>query len=123
VAVHGETGRLPHVTPVWFVHRTDTWWVGSSERNVKARNVAGEPRVSLALEDCVAPVVAQGRARIRRDSFPTDIIRAFAGKYDGQDVTKTWETGGPRVLLEGPVTRWLLRQTCEPWPASPSGRS
>jgi PPOX class probable F420-dependent enzyme len=103
----------PHMTPVWFIYQVATWWIGSSERNLKVRNVVTEPRVSLALEDGVAPVVAEGTARIHRDGFPADIITAFAEKYGGWNVTEVWERGGARVLLEVPVTRWLLAGTAQ----------
>jgi PPOX class probable F420-dependent enzyme len=98
----------PHVTPVWFVYRAGVWWIGSGERNVKVRNVAAEPRVSLALEDGAAPVVAEGRARIHDRDFPAEIVTAFAAKYDGWDVAAIVPPGGARVLLEIPVGRWLL---------------
>lgn len=98
----------PHVTPVWFVFRDDVWWIGSGQRNVKVRNIAAEPRVSLALEDGVAPVVAEGMARIHDRDFPDDVVRSFAAKYDGWDVAAVVRPGGARVLLEIPVGRWLL---------------
>lgn len=97
-----------HVTPVWFCYRSGTWWVSSDERNVKVANVAAEPRVSLALEDDTAPVVAEGTAETHRDRFPAEIVRAFAAKYGGWDITVATERGGPRVLFEIPVRRWLL---------------
>jgi PPOX class probable F420-dependent enzyme len=98
----------PHITPVWFIYRDDTWWIGSSERNLKTRNIIAEPRVSLALSDADAPVVAEGRALVHRQDFREDIVLAFAAKYQGWDVSEVAETGGARVLLEIPVTRWLL---------------
>lgn len=97
-----------HVTPVWFCYLGDTWWVSSDERNVKVGNVAAEPRVSLALEDGSVPVVAEGTVEIYRDRFPAEIVRAFAAKYDGWDITVGSERGGARVLFEVQVTRWLL---------------
>jgi PPOX class probable F420-dependent enzyme len=101
----------PHVTPVWFVYLADTWWVGSSERNLKTRNIVAEPRVTLALADADAPVVAEGRALVHRRDFPDDVVLYFAQKYQGWDVAEVWETGGARVLLEIPVTRWLFTGT------------
>ncbi|MFB9903108.1 pyridoxamine 5'-phosphate oxidase family protein [Allokutzneria oryzae] len=98
----------PHVTPVWFVYRDGTWWIGSSERNRKVRNMISDPRVSLALEDGTAPVVAEGVAAVHCGGFPSDVVAAFAAKYDGWDVTAAWEGAGERVLIEVPVTRWLL---------------
>jgi F420H(2)-dependent biliverdin reductase len=77
----------PHVTPVWFVYRDGTWWIGSEERSVKVRNVSADHRVSLALDGGDAPVVAEGRARILRRDFAAEVVAAFAAKYDGWDVT------------------------------------
>lgn len=98
----------PHVTPVWFVYADATWWICCSERSIKVRNLERDPRVALALEDGVHPAVAEGRATIRRDAFPPNIVAAFKAKYDGWDITTPFEGGGARVLLEVPVDRWLL---------------
>jgi F420H(2)-dependent biliverdin reductase len=103
----------PHVTPVWFVYRAGTWWLGSSERNVKVRNVEADARVAIALADAGSPVVAEGRVRVLRDSFPPDIVKEFAAKYDGWDVTMAYERRGRRVLLEIEVERWLLAGTAQ----------
>ncbi|WP_433022760.1 pyridoxamine 5'-phosphate oxidase family protein [Kribbella sp. CA-294648] len=98
----------PHVTPVWFVYSEATWWVVSAERNRKIRNLAQDPRVSLALEDGRTPAVAEGRARLHRTNFPTKIKTAFADKYQGWDITTPEPGAGARVLIEIPATRWLL---------------
>ena len=98
----------PHVTPVWFVYREHVWWVASAARNRKIRNLALDPRVSLALEDGVAPVVAEGRATIQPEDFPAEIVAAFEAKYEGWDIRVPVPREGPRVLLRIPVTRWLL---------------
>ncbi|OXM50969.1 pyridoxamine 5'-phosphate oxidase family protein [Amycolatopsis alba] len=98
----------PHVTPVWFVYLDDVFWVGSGERNVKVRNVGNDPRVSLALEDGDAPVVAEGLARVHRGALREDVLAALAAKYDGWAAGEEIEPFGARVLLEVPVKRWLL---------------
>jgi PPOX class probable F420-dependent enzyme len=98
----------PHVTPVWFVHTDETFWVSSGERNVKVRNIAADPRVSMALEDGDAPVVAEGTARLHRGPLRSDVLTAIAAKYDGWDAAAVVEPFGARVLIEVPVTRWLL---------------
>ncbi|GAB3343739.1 pyridoxamine 5'-phosphate oxidase family protein [Micromonospora halotolerans] len=103
----------PHVTPVWFVYADGVWWIGCDGRSVKARNVAADPRVSLALEDGAAPVVAEGVAHLRRGDFPTEVVEAFASKYGGWDVTEPVSQEGDRVLLEIPVRRWLLAGTAQ----------
>ncbi len=96
----------PHMTPVWFVYADGVWWIGCEGRSVKARNVAADPRVSLALEDGVHPVVAEGVARLHRADFPPAIVAAFAEKYGGWDIRQP--VTPERVLLEVPVRRWLL---------------
>jgi PPOX class probable F420-dependent enzyme len=103
----------PHVTPVWFVYLGDTFWIGSGERNVKVRNVVHDPRVSLALEDGDEPVVAEGRARVHRGRLRTDVLAAISAKYDGWDAGVEIEPFGPRVLIEVPVSRWLLTGTAQ----------
>ncbi|WBB78914.1 pyridoxamine 5'-phosphate oxidase family protein [Micromonospora sp. WMMD882] len=97
----------PHVTPVWFVHRQDRWWICTGAGNRKLRNVGTDPRVSLALEDGDAPVVAEGAVTVLRDSFPAEVVTAFRDKY-GWDVTGPDQPPGGNVLLQVTVTRWLL---------------
>jgi F420H(2)-dependent biliverdin reductase len=97
----------PHLTPVWFVFIREKWWVCSGERSVKAKNLAADARVSFALEGAMAPVVAEGSARIHYAEFPADVIAAFAAKY-GWDITTPFDGGGQRVLFEISVRRWLL---------------
>ncbi|MFD3310114.1 pyridoxamine 5'-phosphate oxidase family protein [Streptomyces sp. NPDC058694] len=97
----------PHVTPVWFVYLRDRWWIGVDGTSVKVRNVARSSRVSLALEDGVSPVVAEGEAVLHRGLFPEEITEAFAAKY-GWDVSAPRTPDGERVLVEVSVRRWLL---------------
>ncbi|MGW5557820.1 pyridoxamine 5'-phosphate oxidase family protein [Micromonospora sp. NPDC003944] len=103
----------PHLTPVWFVYLSATFWVGCGSRSVKARNIANDPRVSLALEDGDAPVVAEGAAHLRRGDFPAPVVEAFVRKYDGWDVGRQVGPDGERTLLEIPVRRWLLAGTAQ----------
>lgn len=97
----------PHVTPVWFVFLRDRWWIGVDGVSVKVRNLERFSRVSLALEDGMSPVVAEGEAVLRRGLFPEEIKEAFAAKYEW-DVSAPRTPDGERVLLEVSVRRWLL---------------
>lgn len=99
----------PHLTPIWFIYRVGTWWIGSSTRNRKIHNIEADPRVSLALEDGESPIVAEGTAVVHHDNFAPDVVAAFAEKYDGWDVRAEYPTGGPRVLIEVTTRRWLLQ--------------
>ena len=92
---------------MWFLYREDNWWIASAAGSVKVRNTTADPRVSLALQDGAAPVVAEGRAVVHRADFPAEIKADFAAKYRAWDITAT-EPDGPRALLQVTVTRWLL---------------
>lgn len=104
-----RTDGSPHLTPVWFLHHDDRFWISSGERNVKVRNVAADPRVSLALEDGDAPCVAEGRVVVHRDELRADVLRELSAKYEGWDPAAEIAPFGRRVLLELPIDRWLLR--------------
>lgn len=101
----------PHTTPVWFVFAGTTWWISCEQRSVKVRNVVAQPRVSLALEDGDAPVVAEGVAAVRGTDVPADVVEAFAAKYDGWDIRVPDTPDRPRAVLEIAVSRWLLLGT------------
>lgn len=96
----------PHMVPVWFVHLRERWWIGVSTRSVKVRNAHRDPRVSLALEDGDAPVVAQGLATVH-DHFPSDVLAAFHDRY-AWDPRTPYGRDPRRSLLEVGVTRWLM---------------
>ncbi|RKS10838.1 PPOX class probable F420-dependent enzyme [Nocardiopsis sp. Huas11] len=103
----------PHTTPVWFAHLRDRWWISVGARSVKARNAAADPRVSLALQDADAPVVAQGRVTVHHGDFPPDVVAAFQERYD-YDIRVPFERQGQdRALMEVGVTRWLLSGTAQ----------
>ena len=98
----------PHVTPVWFTHLRERWWIGASTTAVKTRNARRDPRVSLALEDADAPVVAQGLVTVHTADFPGDVLEAFRARYDWDPRTRYEGHSGQRALLEVGVTRWLM---------------
>ncbi|WP_017599908.1 pyridoxamine 5'-phosphate oxidase family protein [Nocardiopsis lucentensis] len=101
----------PHLTPVWFAHVRDRWWVSTGPGTVKARNIAADPRVSLALEDGDEPVVAEGTATVHTDAFPADVVAAFRDRYDWDVEEVVEDSGRPHVLLEIGVRRWLMAGT------------
>lgn len=98
----------PHVTPMWFVYRSDRWWLSAPASSVKVRNLQADPRVVLALEDGVAPVVAEGAAQLHHTDLPEVIVQFFADKYAGWDIRSNGEGSIARVLIEVTPTRWLL---------------
>ncbi len=99
----------PHVTPVWFVYDAGCWWIGTDTHAVKVRNIEADPRVSLALEDGRSPVVAEGKASVRRDGFPAEIVAAFAEKY-AWDVTAPTRPGSGRCAAGSPCPPLAARR-------------
>lgn len=99
----------PHTTPVWFVVVDGAFWIASAAANQKIKNVASDPRVSIAIDGSGAqPHVAQGRARMHANLADFSVIVSrFAQKYSGWDAGDESQDG-PRILLEVPVDRWLL---------------
>jgi nitroimidazol reductase NimA-like FMN-containing flavoprotein (pyridoxamine 5'-phosphate oxidase superfamily) len=54
---------VPHLMPVWAVWDRAALWFSSSNGSRKARNLAAQPRCSLATDNPLEPVVVHGRAR------------------------------------------------------------
>ena len=104
---------FPHLTPVWFVYLSATFWVGCESRSVKARNVVADPRVSVALEAATRQWWRRPTPTCTEVDFPSTVVEAFARKYDGWDVGRQVGPDGERALLEIPVRRWLLAGTAQ----------
>lgn len=98
----------PHVTPTWFVADEERLWLVSARTNVKVRNIAADPRVSVAVDGSTDnALVAEGRAMIRTlDDVPDAILDGLEAKYawDPRDP----DPDGERVGVEITVARWLL---------------
>lgn len=99
----------PHTTPVWFVYENERVWIATGERNAKVANVAGDGRVSVAVDGAASnPLVGEGRVVVHDvDNAPAFVLDQLAGKYDGWDV-RDEAVDGRRVLLELVIERWLL---------------
>lgn len=97
-----------HITPVWFVYISDTWWIGCRATSVKVRNVRADPRVVLTLTDPDRPLVAQGLAEVHSAAeFPAVVMSAFMAKYDWNPATIDG-SGASRVLVRVSGERWLM---------------
>ncbi|GAC1363002.1 MAG: hypothetical protein NVSMB4_19660 [Acidimicrobiales bacterium] len=96
----------PHLTPIWFVWHAGRFWICTGAEFVKTRNVRRDPRVSLALEDGNAPVVAEGRVTVHSRPYPADVVAAFQAKFSW-DISTPDADGAYDALLEVVVDRWL----------------
>ena len=73
----------PHLMPVWAVWLDGRLWFSSATGSRKARNLAAQPRCSLATDDAVEPVVAHGRAqRVTDRALLLAMLAAENAKYE-----------------------------------------
>ena len=92
----------PHLVPIWFVVDGDRWYVCTSPRSVKARNLTANASVALALEDGDHPYVVEGQAR--PVPVTAGVAEKFQAKYDWDITSDSQYT----QLIEVTVSRQLL---------------
>lgn len=74
----------PQTSPVWFAWDDGSFLIYSRAGQQKVRNILGNPRVALALEqDGTGSDVAtlEGRALIDEEAPPADEVGAYVAKY------------------------------------------
>ena len=72
----------PHLAPVWFVWHNGKIYIGTDPKSVKVGNLKRNPRVSLALEDGLHPVICEGQAAPVERPWTEDLLEAFFRKYE-----------------------------------------
>jgi F420H(2)-dependent biliverdin reductase len=101
LATSRPTGK-PHLTPIWFVFVDDAVWICTGGNAVKARNVAANPMVSIALEDGNAPVVGEGTAH-RVTDVPASVVAEFQRKHNWDIATDD----AYQAVFRIEITKWL----------------
>ena len=97
------TGR-PHLVPLWFVWAGGRIYLCVAGTSVKARNLAVNPAVALALESGSSPIVVEGQATILTPPWPAEVVQGFQRKYDWEITTDTaYDT-----LVAVTPQRWLM---------------
>ncbi len=72
----------PHLMPVWAVWHQGQLWFSSGNGSRKARNLAVQPRCSLATDNPLEPVVVHGRAgRVTGRAALAAMLEAENTKY------------------------------------------
>ncbi len=71
----------PHLVPIWYVWLDDKAYLCTARDSVKARNLAQQPHVVLALQDADDPLVIQATAHLL-DETPERVVQAFQEKFD-----------------------------------------
>lgn len=73
----------PHLVPLWFVFKDGRLFVCTPATTVKARNIALNRKVVVALEDGNHPLIVEGEAT-RLKEIPPHVAELFSSKYDWQ---------------------------------------
>lgn len=75
----------PHAAPVWGVVLNRTLYLYSERRTVKARNLAGDPRVIVHLESGDDVVIVRGTAEdMGTLAQVPGVVAALSAKYSGE---------------------------------------
>lgn len=99
-----QDGR-PHLVPVWFVFVEQNFWICIAPDSVKARNMAANPGVVLALEDGSAPVICEGTAAAVEKPWSEAIVNSFHKKYDW-DILSDSQYGLLVKIIPGKLLNW-----------------
>jgi hypothetical protein len=94
----------PHLAPVWFAWTGEKLYICTEKHSVKARNIASNPQVVLALEDGLKPVICEGIARPVSPPLPANVVSIFLKKYDW-DISAD---GQYDYLLEITPYKWMV---------------
>jgi len=97
----------PHLSPIWFCWVDDRFWICTNSDAVKARTVAHQPLVSVALGSGTAPIVVEGRATVHARPYPEAVRAVFVSKFDW-DIGTPDEDGPYDALIEIEPIKWLM---------------
>jgi F420H(2)-dependent biliverdin reductase len=93
----------PHLVPVWFVWFEGKLYIGTEPKSVKSKNIQTHPKVAVALEDAVKPVICEGTARPIERPWSEGLLAAFFKKYEW-DLLKEEQYN---CVIEISPERWL----------------
>jgi hypothetical protein len=102
IATSRPDGR-PHCRPVWGVWRADGFWFSTG--SLARHNLAGNPEITVHLEDGDEPVVAEGTARrVTERAALQAMCDVYVPKYDFPMVpTDDGMIGDPDGSAVGPA--------------------
>lgn len=72
---------VPHAMPVWGLWLGDAFWFGTDRASRKARNLVGNPRLSVHLESGDEVVILEGVVTEARDGAA---LESFAAAYEAK---------------------------------------
>lgn len=95
----------PQLTPVWYRWDGERFWVSTTKKRAKYKNIVHDPRVSLCIDDAehFTTVIASGAARLTEENLWVD-TQKIGERYRGPeqaaaDSKRMQEQKEPRVLV------------------------
>jgi hypothetical protein len=73
----------PHAAPVWGIWKANTFLFETDPRSVKGRNLEGNPRIVVHVQDGLDTVIVEGTAAKHKALRDLDLLkRDYVRKYD-----------------------------------------
>jgi hypothetical protein len=101
--VTASADARPHAMPVWgaWVPSSQTFVFSYARSSRKARNLAANPRASMAADHTVEVVVVEGTVRtVTADEVAEGLDVYFAKYYDAPDIPAARQFLGQNVIAE-----------------------
>jgi PPOX class probable F420-dependent enzyme len=89
----------PHAMPVWGLWHEDAFYFSSAPDSRKAKNLAGNPAVTVHLESGDEVVVVEGTAGYASDE---ELLRRLGGDYSSKYSFDVSFTGGRSLVVVRP---------------------
>src|SRR5215467_13145536 len=99
IATTRPDGR-PHLMIIWALWMDGVLYFSTGKESVKARNLARNPKCSIATDNAAEAVILEGMVETERDVKP---IRKFIGLYEKKYKYKLGKMGERMLALEDPV--------------------
>jgi nitroimidazol reductase NimA-like FMN-containing flavoprotein (pyridoxamine 5'-phosphate oxidase superfamily) len=119
-----SAGSRPHVVPVWGVLLDGELYLETGDpATAKNRNLAGNERVTVHLDDVDDVVIVHGTARTVRPSAELGVAlaREMQAKYPGYSPEPdSWDNGGMVRVEPSTVLAWKDMPTATRWRFRPA---
>ena len=76
-----KTNLSPHLVPLSFVYVDSFFYLCTPATTQKIKNLQGNQRVALSLEDAINVLICEGTADILEPPFDSQVLAAFQAKY------------------------------------------
>ncbi len=97
-------GGTPHLAPLWYIWRDEGLYIFTG--GVKLHNLQANPRVSLALQDGIRPVIIEGEGMPVTDQAAFDVVAARYRARFAWDIGNEADSMQLMVIVPHKVLHW-----------------